>query len=332
MARSSFVSWLVALLWSLSMAIVVHAQTPQQTQLVDQGLALREQGRDEEALRVFELALEHGRDARVLAQVAFAEQALGRWVAASQHLQEALAQTSHPWLTDKRDLLAAELAKIEAHLARIEVKINVEGATITINGNAVGTAPLTAPVVVEHGTVVVGARAEGHFEATRQLTLEPGSVARLELDLTPVPAETATSGGTTGDVAQQTTVHHVVERAPSGPTRNPVWLLVAAGGLAVSGASVATWLIAEGRVADLREDCADRNGCDTDVYEEKRSAIEQLDTLTNVLWISGTVIAAGGVAAYFVWTTREDDESTPRDATQVSIAPFGMGAMTQVRF
>src|SRR5262245_7061850 len=58
--------------------------------LIKSGVSLREQGKDEAALREFQRAHELSRAPRALAQIALAEQALGRWIDAEAHLEEAL--------------------------------------------------------------------------------------------------------------------------------------------------------------------------------------------------------------------------------------------------
>jgi len=70
------------------------AQTSLNAQ-ISRGVALRRQGRDASALEVFQSAWRSSRAPRALAQVALAEQALGRWVAAEAHLVEALAAAGY---------------------------------------------------------------------------------------------------------------------------------------------------------------------------------------------------------------------------------------------
>lgn len=69
--------------------------------LIDEGVQLREQGRDAGALERFQRAYAESRSARALAQVALAEQALGRWVDANAHLTEALAMGGE-WIETHR--------------------------------------------------------------------------------------------------------------------------------------------------------------------------------------------------------------------------------------
>src|SRR5689334_6453050 len=59
--------------------------------IIEGGVQLREQGRDEEALRAFRRAFDASKSPRAQAQMGLAEQALGRWIAADKDVAAALA-------------------------------------------------------------------------------------------------------------------------------------------------------------------------------------------------------------------------------------------------
>src|SRR5947209_3601580 len=65
---------------------------------IRRGVDLRKQGRDMDALEEFRKAYAAARSPRALAQIALAEQALGRWVDAESDLDQALASKSDPWI------------------------------------------------------------------------------------------------------------------------------------------------------------------------------------------------------------------------------------------
>jgi hypothetical protein len=89
------------------------APRPEVTRLLREGVALRAEGRDLEALAAFEHAHALQPLGRVQAQRALAEQALGRLDAAAQHLVEALSSTD-PWIARHRAELDVALATIRA--------------------------------------------------------------------------------------------------------------------------------------------------------------------------------------------------------------------------
>lgn len=146
--------------------------------LIREGIALREEGRDAEALARFERAHELTPTPRALAQIALAEQAMGRWVDAHDHLLEALESGSDPWIAERRSALDGALARIREHVGHLEVVEGIDGAEVRINGDRVGALPLPRPLTVPAGTVVLEVRAPGHVAFQRSIQVRAGSRAR----------------------------------------------------------------------------------------------------------------------------------------------------------
>lgn len=152
--------------------------------LIDRGVRLREQGKDQEALAVFEEAYEKKKSGRALAQIALAEQALGRWVDAETHLKAALA-TKERWIEKRKKPLAGALETIREHLGSLEVLGGPEGAKVLLNGKAVGTLPLDGAVRVVAGSVVVDVVKEGYRPISRTTEVRPGGLGRETIELVP---------------------------------------------------------------------------------------------------------------------------------------------------
>lgn len=155
--------------------------------LIQEGLELRRQGRDAEALERFRRAHELRATPRSRAQMAMAEQALGRWVDAELHLSEALRATDDPWVQRTRAALEGAMQTIQQHLGRLEVRCNVPGARAQVDGRPAGALPSAEPLHVPPGTVVLSVAAEGYFPVSRQVTVTLGAVAREFVELVPLP-------------------------------------------------------------------------------------------------------------------------------------------------
>src|SRR5947207_7959859 len=97
-------------------------------ELVAQGIQLRRQHEDAAAPDAFRRAYAIDHSPRTLAQMALAEQALGRWRDAERNLEEALRATSDPWIERNRDALLAELTDLGHHLGRLDIEANAPGA------------------------------------------------------------------------------------------------------------------------------------------------------------------------------------------------------------
>jgi hypothetical protein len=95
MIRAGASGWSTALTFlALAMAIGPSRfaiAAPDDEALIKQGLERRKRGDDEGALRLFEEAARLSRTGRAMAQIALAEQALGRWADAEVHMVEALS-------------------------------------------------------------------------------------------------------------------------------------------------------------------------------------------------------------------------------------------------
>ena len=89
-----------ALLSVLVAARAAHAadESAKAEQLIQEANELRRQGQDQRAMPLLQQAYELARTARTAAQLGLAEMALGYWVEAEGHLNEALTVSHHPWV------------------------------------------------------------------------------------------------------------------------------------------------------------------------------------------------------------------------------------------
>ena len=159
--------------------------------LTKQGIELRRQHRDAEALEAFRRAFAITPTPRARAQIALAEQALGRWLEADDDLRQALAHTDDVWIAKNRGVLERAREAIEARLGWLEVAADALGAELWVNGTRRGVLPLDTPVRVEAGTVVVEVRATGYETARRIVAVGPGGSAREDLHLVRLPPSDA---------------------------------------------------------------------------------------------------------------------------------------------
>jgi hypothetical protein len=276
--------------------------------LMEEGLRLRQDARDEQALATFERAATLGRDGRVLAQIAFAEQAMGRWADSYLHLREAISDASDPWVKERLAMLQEELKKIEANVGRLEVRTNVAVTKLTIDGKPVDASHLAAPFIVPTGSVVVSAEAPGYLPTTRHVPVYAGSLSRAELVLVNEPTVTQR--------AQPARDEQVL--------RNPVWLYVAGAGALASIASVAPWLRGDRMVDGLERDCSMITQCPKRIGEDEKK-VERLDAATNALLFGGLSVAALSTASYFLFPRREQRVTVTASAWLVP-SSFGLAA------
>ncbi len=194
--------------------------------LLRDGLQQRRERRDVEALATFQRAAGLSRTPRVVAQVGFAEQALGRWIDAEGHLLEALGAASDPWVADRRRVLEDALREVGQHLGNLEVQVNVAGAAVIVNGRRVGDSPLVRPIRVVAGTSLLEVSAPGHLPDRRTVAVGTGGMRREVIELASAATEM---------VATPPVVTPLPTNDNSGTRRTLAWV---AGGGALAGLGV----------------------------------------------------------------------------------------------
>lgn len=216
---------------------------------IEDGIRLRGERRDAEALAQFRRAWEASQGAEARAQMALAEHALGQWVEAERDLVAALGSAADPWIARHRAHLDAALAVIRQHLGSLEVRSATPGARASVNGGELVALPLAAPLRVVIGTVRVEVRAEGCEPARRELDVRAGddlveTFALVEAAPPPrtPPAPATVPPPVVMPVPAAVPVVVPAADAPTHPLRAwGVRLLVGAGGMLVVGAGALVW-------------------------------------------------------------------------------------------
>ncbi len=230
------------------------ASTESARSFIERGVQLRKAGADREALAAFERARALEDSAEVLAQIALAEQALGRWVEAEEHLARALNLPGEDaWISKHRPSLETALREVQARLGMLEVSCNVAGAELRLDGRALGHTPLAQPVRLMAGESVIQISAPGYFEVTRLVQVDAGNLSRVEVVLIPRPSPSGDRQGTVRaeppgtelparELLQEARRGARTPVADSGPTRNSASsvLMYTSLGLAVAGVALGT--------------------------------------------------------------------------------------------
>lgn len=207
--------------------------------LIAEGIEFRKQRRDSEALALFEQAYSLSKTPRAMAQRALAEQALGRWVDAEKHLLEALVAEQDAWIKANNEALRSALSTVQGRLSTVIVHGGVSGAEVRINGQLVGTLPLSEGVRVVAGSVVLDVRHPDYYPLQRQINATAGGEVAETITLTPRPPGGATAGATAatapaspGNAAFGAPVQPTVDAGagPSGLSPSIFWI-----GLGVTG-------------------------------------------------------------------------------------------------
>jgi tetratricopeptide (TPR) repeat protein len=178
--------------WALSAWLVLLAATAparaaeDPEQLIKQGVALRKEGENIKAQGYFQRAYQLARTPRSAAQLGLVEQALGQWGLAEGHLVEALSASTDLWIKTTEATLTESLKVVRSHLGRVSVTGSPAGAHVRVAGVDRGVLPLTDPIYVEPGALVIEVESAGHQSARRSLTAEAGKEETVEANLPPL--------------------------------------------------------------------------------------------------------------------------------------------------
>jgi hypothetical protein len=220
LARSRFPP--VVLVGVLLLASRMNARADGADDLIRRGVDLRKHGDDQGALPLLQQAFAQSHSPRAAGQLGFCEQGLGLWAEAEAQLTLSLAAEGDPWVQKNRLILERTLLVVRAHIARVEVIGEPDGAYVLVNGNQVGTIPLASPVHVATGEVEVEVRASGYRRASKSFHIDGGQyqkvVLRLERDVV-APAGSATSasvGTVAAPMVPPAAVEHAMERPAPG--------------------------------------------------------------------------------------------------------------------
>lgn len=258
-------------------------------ELIDRGIALREARNDAAALDTFRQAYNLKQGAHALAQVALAEQALGRWVDAEADLTKALSRADDAWIQRNQVLLRQALVEIQGHLGTLELTGGVPGAQVLVNGVSAGTLPLAKPLRVNAGKATLEVRAANYLPSAHTVTVPRQGTAHETVALVPaaLAATPSTSVGR-GDTDEK----------PGWRPRTKVGLAVGAAAVVSAAVGTTFLFVRESRANDFNE-----AGCGTAALTSRCSSLRD-DEKSAVTWaVTGLVGAAvlGGVSAYLLW-------------------------------
>jgi len=228
--------------------VIVHgsalAQTDQREharELFEQGLHLVEQERWEDALDAFDESIRLFPTQAASYNRALCLGLMGRPADGVHALQAYLSDYAGQIDESRRAEVEREMASLRQRVGRLDVRIQgAPSASVLLNGEAVGQAPLSEPIAVNPGRHHVTVQAEGFEPVARWVNVGAGDVLSLviALDRGEATEQRITSEGET----QPATVEPVATppttpEAPPPPRRNRGLLI---GGWVSTGVAVAT--------------------------------------------------------------------------------------------
>ena len=108
---------------------------------------------------------------------------LGENAQAAEHLTWALQHFPPTEADQAKHGFEQKLAKARAQIGALRVRVSVDGAEVTVNGRAMGRAPLDDEVFVEAGAVRVSARREGYATVEQTVSVAKGEAREVVIPL-----------------------------------------------------------------------------------------------------------------------------------------------------
>ncbi len=183
---------IAALVCSVALMVSsVHAQTLSEAtraearERFDRGLELFNERRYDAALAEFERAYQIAPAPPVLYNLARVHAALGHAVEATDAYERYLHEATD-LAPQRRAAITQDFERQRSRVARITVVVNVPGATVSLDGVDVATAPLQEPLRVPAGAHTLGVRAPSYDSAQRAVTVAGNVSETMEFTLTQV--------------------------------------------------------------------------------------------------------------------------------------------------
>lgn len=294
---------MVAVAVALSVPAVSHAQKPDEKakrearkllksgdQKLRRGDGFAQRGKGEQARQAYEEALTEYQTAfdtypqpQIYFPIARAEEKLGRWMDAYRHYTQLLEEAEG--LNEQvKGTVRARLNEVRTHLAAFKFKVTPEGATISVDGNEIGTAPLSDAFWVEPGEHSFAITAEGYSPREGTADLAAGDVLEEEINLEAIP-----------DVPKIKPKKNIPKNEPEPPqvSRLPLWVGLGATGV-LAAATTFTGVYAVKKHGTFTDDLED-----PDAREDARSSGRKLAFTTDALLLA--TLASGAFTAYYYY-------------------------------
>lgn len=313
----------LALLPQLASAQPTDATRERVEEHLRRGVELRRTGHDDEAVAEFEAAYRLAPGPRTTAQLGLARQAVGAWLDADRLLRESLASTDDPWVSRNRAALESMLAVTANHLGTLEVRANVPGASVVMDGVTVATLPMSAPLRVLSGVVSLEVTAPGYAAVARRFVVDPGSTVRESVTLRPLAPPTLTPHATPPLAARLPATSEPLAQRPWW--RRWAWAPTVAGGVSLALAGVALAAREDAAVRYNSARCPPPPPPTPSTCADLNSAASTWEATAWIAGASGTALLAAGVVMYVVPARGERRAS-------LACAPTGAGALCELRF
>lgn len=271
--------------------------------LIQRGIQLRRDSADDEALSVFlEAEKQDPTSVRVLLHVVTAAQAAGKWLIADAYMKKVSALSDDAYYRRHADAIDVVRRAVVARVGSFQAQGGPDGASVRLDGQLVGTLPMTKPASIEAGAYLMEVHKPGFYRLRRNVTISGGVLTRepVELNRAVVRSDVGAGSGTFDSNGLPT--------GDGGPERawweKPAfgWSLIGVG-LAAGATSGVAFIMRENRVERWNDeaDCLPDDGSTRlENCGSFRDGAQTAETVGVVAGIAGVVLTGAGITQLIV--------------------------------
>ncbi len=257
------------------------------------------------ALVEFQEAYRLSPNFRLLFNIGQTFEELGDFAGAVKSFREYVSQGGSELGKARRAEVEKDLARLEGHVASVEIMVNETGADVTIEGERrldLGKSPVAAPILLNGGEWKLRATKTGLEPAEVRVTVAGGDKKKVSLELHP-PAAPPPPATRPPVVAPSPPASEPARVAAPPKSRTPFWIGVAVTGALGVGTGV-VGVLALGQKSTY-DKTVDRFGATPDEVASARTKTRTLAVVTDVLGLA-TVASAVVTVVLFATTGAPD--------------------------
>lgn len=280
----------------------------------DRGRELYDESDYRGALVEFQRAYELAPSFRLLYSIALVQYQLQDYASSLRSYQQYLQEGGNDVPAQRRDEVQREINKLRSRVATLTITTDRPGAEVAVDDVAVGTTPLTDPVVVSAGRRRITATLPGQAPVSRVVDVAGSDSVNVALAFgtpkePPAPVAAASQVETAPSVTKEVQQPRGVPWALWGTT----------GALAV--ASGVSGVLAMGAASDLKTK-RDTFGATKEELNDASQKTKRFALMTDVL--GGAALVAAGVSTYLT-LTRHPAEPATTATLQLGVGPGSVG-------
>lgn len=284
------------------------------------GVELYKEGSYDAALAEFNKAYEIAPNYRVLYNIAQVQRERHDYVAALKLFQQYLDQGGAEVTADRKDQVTKEITALKARVAELQVKADVEGGELWVDGTLIGVLPLGEPLLVSAGVRQVELRKPGFITSSKSLTIAGGEDVKVDFVMRP---DRSNEFGPTPAPTRHDVEPEPVPPPPAKRSKVPMWVSLGAAA-AFTGGAVTFGVLTKKSDKKLDDELGKPDN-ETGI-ESARDELKTNALLTDVF--AGAAIVSTGLFVYFAVSGASSGSSATVEAKYVPRKPtVKVGAM-----